>query len=103
VGEWDRQTDRRTDIVPLHRQCSEYCADSANNLITRKRKHPLFAAAKPAAFSEKENSKRREETRREVKWREREVEENGADRETRCEEQRWRETEEKLKIERGKE
>jgi len=45
---------------------------------------------------------RREGRTGEVKWREREVEENEADRETRCEEQRWRETEEKLKIEKGK-
>jgi len=31
TGQTDRQTDGRTDIVPLHRPCSAYCAGSANS------------------------------------------------------------------------
>ena len=30
---WDKQTNRRTDMVPFHRPCSAYFVGSANNVI----------------------------------------------------------------------
>ena len=33
VDSWDRQTDRRTDTVPLHRPVAYYAAVSKNNVL----------------------------------------------------------------------